>query len=119
LINLPLNRDEAAWAYAAQVLFKGIPLYDGMFDTKLPGVVLIDALCMAVFGQDAWQIRLAAFITVACSAFLIYKIIRLKFNRNESLICASVFILQTTGLSTPEVFRNDNEGKFGCSDSGT
>jgi hypothetical protein len=93
LINLPLNRDEASWAYSAQMFLNGIPLFGGILDTKLPGVVLIDSFFMFIFGQDIWQIRLASFLAIAISSVLIYKIARLKWNYLESVTAVSVFLL--------------------------
>jgi hypothetical protein len=51
LASFPMDRDEGEYAYAGQLLLKGIPPYKYAHNMKLPGTYLAYAGLMAVFGQ--------------------------------------------------------------------
>ena len=40
LLNVPLERDEGEYAYAAQLILQGVPPYQSVYSIKLPGTYL-------------------------------------------------------------------------------
>ncbi len=52
LLDMPLERDEGEFAYAGQLLLKGIPPYQMAYNMKLPGTYLVYAAWMALFGPN-------------------------------------------------------------------
>lgn len=71
LAHAPLERDEGEYAYAGQLILKGVPPYTLVYNMKFPGTYYAYALVMAVFGQTAWGIRVGLLcVHLATSAFV-------------------------------------------------
>ena len=58
LLDVPLERDEGEYAYMGQLLLKGIPPYLNVYTMKLPGVSVVYAIFMVLFGQTPFGIHL-------------------------------------------------------------
>lgn len=58
LLDTPLERDEGAYAYMAQLILQGIPPYVKSINVKMPGFYAAYALVMAIFGQSLKGIHL-------------------------------------------------------------
>jgi hypothetical protein len=90
LLGVPIERDEGEYAYMAQLLLKGIPPYTYAYTMKLPGVALVYACIMAIFGQSAASIHIGLMlINIGCIA-LVYLLGR-RFLTRESAISAAAF----------------------------
>src|SRR5207247_8173812 len=74
LREMPLERDEGEYAYAGQLILKGVPPYKEAYNMKLPGTYAAYALIMAVFGQSASGIRLGVVLVNAASIVLLFLI---------------------------------------------
>src|SRR5438128_7396775 len=74
LRTMPLERDEGEYAYAGQLILKGVPPYKEAYNMKLPGTYAAYALIMAVFGQSASGIRLGVALVNAASIVLLFLI---------------------------------------------
>jgi hypothetical protein len=98
LINAPLNRDEAVWAYSGLQYMKGIVPYSNIFDTKLPGVSYIYGIFMAVFGNFAASIRLSAAVASLLTGCSIYALCRKFFDTASALFAAGIYFLFSTSF---------------------
>jgi hypothetical protein len=76
LMSVPLERDEGEYAYAGQLILKGIPPYIYAYSMKLPGTYCVYALVMALFGQSPTGIHLGLLIVNACTVILIFLLSR-------------------------------------------
>jgi hypothetical protein len=74
LLDLPLERDEGDYAYAAQLLLAGVPPYAEAYEMRMPGVFLAYASFLAAFGESAAAIRLGLALVNAASAALLYRL---------------------------------------------
>ncbi len=76
-IDMPLERDEGAYAYMADALGRGETPYVDVFDHKPPLIYYIYAAAFKIFGHSAEAVRLMALIAVgfACLqiAAMVYK----------------------------------------------
>lgn len=74
LLALPLERDEGEYAYAGQLLLRGIPPYQLAYNMKFPGAYAVYALFMAVFGESAFAIHLALLLLNLAAVALVVAI---------------------------------------------
>jgi hypothetical protein len=58
LLPVPLERDEGEFAYMGQLLLKGFAPFTHAYTMKLPGVSVVYAFFMALFGQSPTAIHL-------------------------------------------------------------
>lgn len=72
LANLPLERDEGEYAYAGQLILKGVPPYAEIYNMKFPGLYYAYAGLMAIFGQTPEGIRTGLLLVHLGSLALLY-----------------------------------------------
>jgi hypothetical protein len=80
LLGVPLERDEGEYAYMGQLLLQGILPYVEAYNMKLPGIYVVYALIMAVFGQTHAGIHLALLFANIATAILLFLIGRRLFG---------------------------------------
>ncbi len=95
LLNLPLERDEGAFAYIAQLILKGIPPYRYAFDMRLPGIYLAYALIIKVFGQTDTGIHLGLLFLNAGTIVLLFLLGRRLFDSFTGAVAAGSFAVMT------------------------
>ncbi|HJT79582.1 MAG TPA: glycosyltransferase family 39 protein, partial [Chthoniobacterales bacterium] len=86
LLDMPLERDEGEYAYAGQLLLRGIPPYELAYNMKLPGTYAAYAVIMAVMGESVRAIH-AGLLLVNCALILM---VYLLGKRLFGLICGIV-----------------------------
>lgn len=106
LLDVPLERDEGEFAYGGQLLLQGIPPFQYLYNMKLPGIYVIYAGMMHLFGQDIRGIHLGLLIVNGFSVFLVFLIGRRFFNPFAALAAAAAFALFSVGQSVQGVFAN-------------
>ena len=72
LLSVPFERDEGEYAYIAQQMLKGVPPYVSAYSMKLPGIYVVYAMIMAVFGQTHTAVHLGLLIFNAATIFVIF-----------------------------------------------
>jgi 4-amino-4-deoxy-L-arabinose transferase-like glycosyltransferase len=97
LLAMPLERDEGEYAYIAQLLMHGSPLYLNAFSAKLPGIYFVYAAVMMLFGQTPFGIHLGLLILNAASTVLIFLLARRLMDARAGVIAAIAFTLLTIG----------------------
>jgi hypothetical protein len=91
----PLVRDEGEYAYAAQILARGMPPYRHSFLQKPPMVVYSYALAQAILPNTFWAPRLLAYFCIGAATVLLGLVARVEFG--------SGFAFPTMWLFTPMV----------------
>ena len=76
LVDVPLERDEGEYAYAGQLILKGVPPYLEAYNMKFPGTYYAYALIMALFGQTARGIHVGLMLVNAGAALIVFAIAR-------------------------------------------
>jgi 4-amino-4-deoxy-L-arabinose transferase-like glycosyltransferase len=93
LADVPLERDEGEYAYAGQLVLRGIPPYQLAYNMKFPGTYYAYALSMAAFGQTPRGIRLGLIVVNALTTLLVFAIGRRLGGRSFGAIAAIAFAL--------------------------
>ena len=91
--DTPLVRDEGEYAYAAQILSRGLPPYRNSFLQKPPMVVYSYALAQAVLPNAFWAPRLLAYVCVGIATILLGIICRIEFGPGFAFLTAWLFTL--------------------------
>ena len=103
LLSVPLERDEGEYAYIAQQMLNGVPPYVSAYSMKLPGIYVVYAMIMSVFGQTQTGIHLGLLVFNAGTIFVIFLLARRFFGSVAGVMAGSVYALasvisQVTGL---------------------
>jgi 4-amino-4-deoxy-L-arabinose transferase-like glycosyltransferase len=106
LLGVPLERDEAEYAYSARLLLKGIPLYTESIEfLKLPGLYAVYALILAVFGNSVTGIHLGLLVVNTATIILMFLLGKRLFGSSTGvMVCAGFAVLSISrrilGLAT-------------------
>ena len=93
LADMPLERDEGEYAYAGQLVLEGMPPYQLVYNSKLPGTYVAYAVILKLFGQTGRGIHLALLLINAACVLLLYWLTKRLFGDLAAVIAASSFAL--------------------------
>ncbi len=93
LADMPLERDEGEYAYAGQLILAGVPPYQLVYNSKLPGTYVAYAMILKLFGQTSRGIHLALLLINAVCLLLLYWLTKRLFGDLAALTAASSFAL--------------------------
>ena len=96
-LDLPLERDEGEYAYAGQLLLRGVPPYTLAYNMKLPGTYLVYAGILGAFGETETAIRLGLLLFNAATIVLVFLLGRRLFDAPTGAIACVIYAL--TSLS--------------------
>ncbi len=101
LLSVPLERDEGEYAYIAQQMLKGVPPYVSAYSMKLPGIYVVYALIITVFGQTHTGVHLGLLIFNAATIFVIFLLARRFFGPLAAVAagCAYAVISMTAQVN--------------------
>ena len=91
LLEMPLERDEGEYAYMGQLLLEGIPPYGEAYNMKFPGVYLMYAVIMAIFGQTAHGIHIGLLIVNCAAILLMYLLARKMVNDVPAAVAGATY----------------------------
>lgn len=83
-----IDFDESTYLLIGKELFNGSILYVDYIDTKPPGIFLLYGLADFLTGSGMFVMRLLAALTLALSAFYLYKL-KYKFSGNKGISALS------------------------------
>ena len=89
----PLERDEGEYAYAGQLILRGIPPYELAYNMKFPGAYYAYAVLMAIFGQTATGIRVGLLAVHLVTVGFVFALGRRLVGPAAAAIGASAFAL--------------------------
>ena len=101
LLSVPLERDEGEYAYMGQLLLKNIPPFTHAYTMKLPGVSILYAFFMFMFGQTQSAIHLGLLFVNGFCVILVYLLGHKLFDRDAALASSTSYALLS--LSTSEL----------------
>src|SRR5262249_47283315 len=99
LRDMPLERDEGEYAYAAQLMLQGIPPYQLAYNMKLPGNYAAYALVLLVLGQTPAAVHLGLLVVNAATTLLIFLLAKRLFGSLAALVAAATYALLSTSPS--------------------
>ena len=106
LLDVPLERDEGEYAYAAQLILQGIPPYQHVYNMKLPGIYAAYAAVLALFGQTHGGIHLGLLVINAATIVLVCMLARHLMGDLAGVVAAAAFAVLSTSQSVQGVFAN-------------
>ncbi|HAA32328.1 MAG TPA: hypothetical protein DCE56_37300 [Cyanobacteria bacterium UBA8553] len=94
-----IGPDESIYLLMARSLTEGKPPYTEFFDNKPIGIYVLFALALLLFGKSVLSIRIAAWIAVSITSFLLYRIGRVISNhdRKIGLLAGTFYSFLTLG----------------------
>lgn len=109
LLQVPLERDEGEYAYMGQLLLKGLPPYVHAYSMKLPGVSVIYALIMALFGQSPLGIHVGLLIVNGISILFVYLLALRLFDRNAAIASSACYAVMSLSQSVLGAFAHASD----------
>ncbi|MBT3515551.1 MAG: hypothetical protein HN474_09580 [Nitrospina sp.] len=90
-LEVPLERDEGAYAYIAKLLLDEIPPYTQAYSLYFPGIFIIYALTFLVFGQTIFAIHFCLLIASLLTIIFIFLIGKSLFSSLTGIISGATF----------------------------
>ena len=106
LLDVPMERDEGEYAYAGQLLLQGVPPYDQVYNMKLPGIYVVYAVLMAVFGQTHTGVHLGLLVINAATVLFLFLLTKKLFTPFAGLVAAASYALMSMGQPVQGIFAN-------------
>ncbi|MCZ6464198.1 MAG: glycosyltransferase family 39 protein [Proteobacteria bacterium] len=106
LLDVPLERDEGEYAYAAQLILRGVPPYEHVYSMKPPGTVVAYAAVLAAFGETARGVHLGLLVVNAITIAVIFLLGRRLYGDSAGIAAAAGFAALSLGASVQGVFAN-------------
>ncbi|MGB7581842.1 MAG: glycosyltransferase family 39 protein [Sedimentisphaerales bacterium] len=91
LLSVPFERDEGEYAYIAQQMLKGVPPYVSAYSMKLPGIYVVYALIMTLFGQTHTGVHLGLLIFNAATIFVVFLLAKKIFGSIAAVAAGGVY----------------------------
>lgn len=98
--DVPLETDEANYAYIASRLLDGDRLYVDVWDHQPPGVYVLFAALQTAFGDAPSVYRWAATAFSAASLCLVFAIVRRCAGSGAAIVSAAIFSLASSDPGT-------------------
>lgn len=90
-MGVPLERDEGEYAYIAQQLLQGVLPYTESHSMKFPGIFLVYAIILTIFGQTSVAIHLSLLLVNLATAFLLFLLGRNVLNLSAGIVAGISF----------------------------
>jgi hypothetical protein len=106
LLSVPLERDEGEYAYIAQQMLKGVPPYVSAYSMKLPGIYVVYALIMTLFGQTHTGIHLGLLIFNAATIFVVFLLAKKLFGSIAAVAAGGVYAVLSISSGVTGLWAN-------------
>jgi 4-amino-4-deoxy-L-arabinose transferase-like glycosyltransferase len=106
LVDIPLERDEGEYAYAGQLLLRGVPPFAEAYNMKMPGIYAAYSVILAAFGESPRGIHLALLMINAVTTLLFYFWLKRYFERDVAALAAAIFALLSLSPSVQGIMAN-------------
>lgn len=91
LLSLPMERDEGEYAYAGQLILRGHPPYEHLYNMKWPGTYYSYALIEAIFGGRLEGVHFGVLFVNLASIIVVYLIANRLFASHAAVAAAVTF----------------------------
>ena len=98
-LDIPLERDEGEFAYSARLILQGEPPYKHAYNIKLPGVDLLYAGFLALFGDDARSIHIGLLLAGLATIALLWRLANELFDPLTAGVVACGYSFLSTSPS--------------------
>lgn len=91
LLDIPFERDEGAFAYIGREFWGSGRLYTDLYDNKLPGLYLIYAIFVSLFGATPFGVHCGALIWHIATLAVFYFWLREVFGKDKAVACTGLY----------------------------
>lgn len=106
LLPVTLERDEGEYAYGAQILLGGGLPYVDFYSMKLPGIYMLYAAILRLFGETHVGVHMGLLVVNILSICLVYLLVRRLFGEATALVSSCVFALLSLSQNLQGIFAN-------------
>lgn len=106
LADVPLERDEGEYAYGGQLMLEGVPPYQQAYTMKWPGICVVYAIILGLFGQTHAGIHFGLLACNAATILFIYLLARYFVGSPAAAVSAIVFAVTSLSQSVQGIFAN-------------
>jgi hypothetical protein len=106
VLDVPLERDEGEYAYGAQLMLDGKEPYEHIYSVKLPGIFLVYAGIISLFGETVAGIHTGLMLVNMLSALLLFATARRLVGAAAGLTAAICHVVLSASQSVHGVFAN-------------
>ena len=99
MLNVPLERDEGEYAYAGQLILRGIPPYQLAYSMKLPGTYYLYAAGMSVFGQTVAGIHATLLVVNLLAIIFVFLLGRRLFGPAAGVAACAAYGLMSVSTA--------------------
>jgi hypothetical protein len=99
LAAVPFERDEGEYAYAGQMILRGSPPYQEVYNMKFPGVYYMYALSFRAFGESVSAPRYMVLLLQLAGAFFIFLLARRAIHPLAGWMSAAVYMIYNISLA--------------------
>jgi hypothetical protein len=99
LLDVPFERDEGEYAYAGQLMLKGIPPYKNAYNMKFPGIYAAYALIIGIFGETHTGVHLGLLLMNGATAVLLFLLGRRLFDPLTGAMAGAGFAVLSVSQS--------------------
>ena len=92
-LEIPFERDEGEYAYGAQMLLSGEQLYGNVYSLKWPGIFLVYAFIISIFGATIWGVHFGLLVVHLLTTFVVYRLCRTYYPHLSSSLAALSFMI--------------------------
>lgn len=93
VMDIPFERDEGEYAYAAQLLLDGVPPFKEAYNMKFPGIYAVYAAVLFLFGQTHTGVHLALAFVNGATTVLVFLIGRRLLGSPGALAASLAFVM--------------------------
>ncbi len=93
LLAIPMERDEAGFAYIGHWLLHGKNLYTDMVDNKLPGLYVLYGLFTSIFGYNSTGVHIGLLISNIASGICFYYLLKNLYNRFIAAVATAFLVM--------------------------
>jgi hypothetical protein len=104
LLSVPLERDEGEFAYIGQLILKGIPPFAHAYTMKTPGVAILYALFLLLFGQTATAIHIGLLLINLACILMVFLLARPLVKLEGAMAAATSFAVLSVSQSMLGIF---------------
>ncbi|MBM3321822.1 MAG: hypothetical protein FJY73_14250, partial [Candidatus Eisenbacteria bacterium] len=106
LLDVPLERDEGEYAYMGRLILEGTPPYAEAYNMKLPGIYVVYAGILALFGETIRGIHLGLLAANLLAIVLVFAIARRLLSGIGAGAAAACYAVLSASRGVQGVFAN-------------
>jgi len=114
LVNIPFERDEGEYAYAAQMISHGVPPYQQVYNMKFPGTYYMYTLAFTLFGEGIPAPRYLVILLQLAGATFLFLLGRRIINPLAGWLTAAGFMLFNLTLALQGIQTNAEHFVVAC-----